>query len=62
MTKDLCVNSDRMLNSFNELASIGATGDGGVNRPTFSEAHLSARKWFRQEVERSGMEFRWISN
>ena len=58
MTKDLCVNSDRMLNSFNELASIGATGDGGVNRPTFSEAHLSARKWFRQEVERSGLEFR----
>jgi len=58
MTKDLRINADRMLDSFNQLALIGATGDGGVNRPTFSEAHLAARKWFREEVERSGLEFR----
>ena len=58
MTKHLRVNSDRVLAAFNELALIGATSDGGVNRPTFSEAHLSARKWFRDEVERSGLEFR----
>ena len=58
MTKDLRVNSDRMLASFNQLALIGATADGGVNRPTFSEAHLAARKWFREEIERSGLEFR----
>ena len=58
MTKQLRVNSDRMLAAFNELALIGATSDGGVNRPTFSKAHLAARKWFRDEVERSGLEFR----
>src|SRR5688572_24878912 len=58
MTKDLRVNSDRMLAAFNRLALIGATGNGGVNRPTFSEAHLAARKWFRDEVEKSGLEFR----
>jgi len=60
MTKGLPlrVNSDRMLATFNELALIGATGDGGVNRPTFSEAHLATRKWFREEIERSGLEFR----
>jgi len=58
MTKDLRVNSDRMLASFNKLALIGATAAGGVNRPTFSEAHLAARKWFREEIERSGLEFR----
>ena len=58
MTKDLRVNSDRMLNAFNELALIGATGDGGVNRPTFSEPHLAARKWFREETQQSGLEFR----
>ncbi|HKY54238.1 MAG TPA: Zn-dependent hydrolase [Anaerolineales bacterium] len=57
MTKNLRVNSERMLTSFNELASIGATGDGGVHRPTFSEAHLAARKWFRDEIQRSGLEF-----
>jgi N-carbamoyl-L-amino-acid hydrolase len=58
MPTDLRVNSDRMLASFNELALIGATDDGGVNRPTFSLAHLAARKWFREEIERSGLEFR----
>ena len=58
MTKDLLVNSDRMLAAFNQLALIGSTGDGGVNRPTFSEAHLAARKWFNDEIERLGLEFR----
>jgi hydantoinase/carbamoylase family amidase len=58
---DLRVNSDRMLTAFNQLAhshKLGATGDGGVNRPTFSETHLAARKWFRNEIEKSGLEFR----
>jgi len=57
MTKDLRVNSERMLAAFNELALIGATAEGGVHRPTFSEAHLAARRWFQEEVERSGFEF-----
>jgi N-carbamoyl-L-amino-acid hydrolase len=57
MTKDLRINADRMSASFNQLALIGATADGGVNRPTFSEAHLAARQWFREEVERAGLEF-----
>lgn len=57
MTKHLRINPDRMLVSFNELASIGATAEGGVHRPTFSEAHLAARRWFREEIERSGLEF-----
>jgi hypothetical protein len=57
----LRINPDRMLDSFNQLASIGATADGGVNRPTFSEAHLAARKWFREQIERSGLgiSYRW---
>ncbi len=54
----LRVNSDRMLDTFNLLALIGATGDGGVSRVTFSEAHLAARKWFREEIETAGLEFR----
>ena len=57
-TFPLHINSDRMLTAFNELAQIGATGDGGVNRPTFSEAHLAARKWFREQIENAGLEFR----
>jgi hydantoinase/carbamoylase family amidase len=58
MIDDLRINSDRMLAAFNELASIGATEQGGVHRPTFSEAHLAARRWFRAEVERAGLAFR----
>jgi beta-ureidopropionase / N-carbamoyl-L-amino-acid hydrolase len=57
MIKDLRINPERMLTAFNELSSIGATEAGGVHRPTFSEAHLEARRWFRQEAERSGFEF-----
>ncbi len=58
MAETLRINSDRMQAAFNQLAEIGATGDGGVNRPTFSEAHLAARKWFREQIEKSGLEFR----
>jgi beta-ureidopropionase / N-carbamoyl-L-amino-acid hydrolase len=56
--RDLRVNADRMLDAFNELAQIGATADEGVNRPTFSEAHLTARRWFREQIEEMGLEFR----
>ena len=56
--RDLRIDPDRMLAAFQELAQIGATSDGGVNRPTFSEAHLAARKWFREQVENAGLEFR----
>ena len=55
---DLRVDSERMLTAFDALAQIGATGDGGVNRPTFSEAHLAARRWFREQIENAGFEFR----
>ena len=58
MTETFRINSDRMQAAFNQLAGIGATGDGGVNRPTFSEAHLATRKWFREQIEKSGLEFR----
>jgi hydantoinase/carbamoylase family amidase len=58
MTKDLRINPDRMLDTFTQLALIGATGDGGVSRASFSETHLAARKWFREQIQISGLEFR----
>jgi beta-ureidopropionase / N-carbamoyl-L-amino-acid hydrolase len=54
----LRINADRMLDAFNQLAAIGGTADSGVHRPTFSEAHLTARAWFREHIEASGFEFR----
>lgn len=51
------VNSSRLRADFDALAQFGATGDGGVHRPTFSEAHLAARKWFREQIEKAGLAF-----
>jgi len=56
--RDMRVNAERMQAAFDELAQIGATPEGGVHRPTFSEAHLAARKWFRAQIENAGLEFR----
>lgn len=54
----LRINADRMRADFDALAQIGATAEGGVHRPTFSDAHLAARAWFREQIEKAGLEFR----
>jgi N-carbamoyl-L-amino-acid hydrolase len=54
----LRINSSRLHADFDALAQIGATDDGGVHRPTFSDAHLAARAWFHEQVARAGLEFR----
>ncbi|MGB8647408.1 MAG: Zn-dependent hydrolase [Anaerolineae bacterium] len=54
----LRINPERFREDFDALAQIGSTGDGGVHRPTFGEAHLAARAWFRQQIEKAGLEFR----
>ena len=54
--KTLSINEERFLDDFNALAQIGATGDGGVNRPAFSESHLAARKWFAERAIEAGLE------
>jgi len=51
------INAQRFQKDFDELAQIGSTGNGGVNRPTFSENHLAARAWFRQRILADGLEF-----
>lgn len=50
------INSKRFQEDFEALARIGSTGDGGVHRPTFSEAHLTARAWFRERAEADGLQ------
>jgi N-carbamoyl-L-amino-acid hydrolase len=56
--KKLRINKQRLLSNFEAMSQVGSTGDGGVNRPTFSPAHLEARALFRRMVEDSGLEFR----
>lgn len=49
------LDTERMREDFAELSRIGATGDGGVSRPTFSDAHLAARKWFDDRATQAGL-------
>jgi N-carbamoyl-L-amino-acid hydrolase len=55
---ELRVDSDRLRADFDSLAAIGGTPDGGLERTTFSEAHLAAREWFRETALAAGLETR----
>ncbi|MBN2146738.1 MAG: Zn-dependent hydrolase [Anaerolineales bacterium] len=54
----LRINAQRFKDDFQALAQIGATAEGGVDRPTFSEAHLAARHWFCQRILEAELMFR----
>jgi beta-ureidopropionase / N-carbamoyl-L-amino-acid hydrolase len=56
--RNLRVDPNRMWAAFDALAQIGGTGDGGVHRPSFSEAHLAARRWFLQQIEEVRLDLR----
>ena len=50
------IDASRMKADFDALAEIGATPEGGVSRPAFSDAHRAARHWFHQQAEVAGLE------
>lgn len=50
------INAERLRSRFDALANIGATGDGGVHRPVFSDDHQRARRWFLQQAHEAGLE------
>ncbi len=52
------VDADRMREDFEALAAIGATGNGGVSRPSLGHAHLAARQWFLERAAAAGLETR----
>ncbi len=54
----LRIDSERLCADFEALSTFGATEDGGVTRPTFSEAHLAARAWFLERGRTAGLEAR----
>ena len=53
---DLRVDVDRLRSDFDALAGIGATPDGGLERTTFSDAHLAARTWLHERARAAGLE------
>lgn len=58
MSSDMRINGDRLLADLAELARIGATPDGGVHRPAFSEADLDARLWFQAKAVEADLPLR----
>jgi N-carbamoyl-L-amino-acid hydrolase len=54
----LTLNPDRFKADFDALSQIGATGDGGVNRPCWSQAHLEAQRWWQARAAGAGLETR----
>ena len=54
---NLRINSERFRGNFEELSQIGATNDGGVNRPSFSSAHSEAREWFQKKAVEANLDF-----
>ncbi len=55
--ESIAVNPDRLKSNFEALSKIGLNDSGGIDRPTFSEAHLQARLWFREKVQEAGLDF-----
>jgi beta-ureidopropionase / N-carbamoyl-L-amino-acid hydrolase len=53
---DVRVDGERMREDFDELARIGAVAGGGVDRPSFGDAHLAARRWFLDRAAAAGLE------
>jgi N-carbamoyl-L-amino-acid hydrolase len=58
MNTSLRINAERLRADLDALAEIGSTGDGGVHRPALGEAHLQARRWFRDRIQEAGLEFK----
>jgi N-carbamoyl-L-amino-acid hydrolase len=52
------IDEDLFRADFDELAAIGATAAGGVDRPSFGDAHLAARRWFLGRAQAAGLETR----
>jgi N-carbamoyl-L-amino-acid hydrolase len=44
------INADRLHSDLKSLSQIGRTPEGGVSRPTFSQADMKAREWFVQKL------------
>ena len=53
----LRINDTRFLDLMNEQAKIGGTIDGGLTRPSLSEADIQVRKWFQNQVESHGLDY-----
>ena len=50
------INFPRLKQDLQEMGSIGRTPEGGVSRPSWSEADMEARRWLVARIAAAGME------
>lgn len=48
----------RLKRDLDELGAIGRTPEGGVSRPSWSDADMAARRWLLERIAAAGMEAR----
>ena len=53
----LKINADRLLTDLRELAQIGATADGGVDRQALTANDIAARDWYRRKIAAAGLDY-----
>ncbi len=53
----LRINEDRLLTDLRELAQIGATADGGVDRQALTANDIAAREWYRRKIAAAGLDY-----
>ncbi len=52
------INLDRLRRDLEELGQIGVDPRGGLSRPSFSQADLEARHWFKEKLRQASLEIR----
>jgi N-carbamoyl-L-amino-acid hydrolase len=52
------INFSRLERDLHELGAIGRTPEGGVSRPSWSDADMQARRWLMERIRAAGMEAR----
>lgn len=52
---NLKINLERLRQDIEDLARIGLDSQGGISRPSFSQADLEARGWFKEKLHQAGL-------
>jgi N-carbamoyl-L-amino-acid hydrolase len=55
---DIRIDLDRLKDDLESLAKIGLNPNGGITRPSFSQADLEARAWLKEKIKGAGLTLR----
>jgi N-carbamoyl-L-amino-acid hydrolase len=55
---EIRINCDRLQKDIEELGQFGRVPNGGISRPSFSDADLEARQWLKDRIKSAGLALR----